>query len=136
MTNSVGSSLGITIKSEREVNLMRQSGVVTNNVKKLLREKIKTGMTTSDIDTIAENQIRSEGAIPAFKGLYGFPATVCASINEEIVHGIPGNRVLSDGDILSIDVGAIVEGYYSDSAFTIGDWFCQTKICRFNKGYI
>ena len=60
MTNSVGSSLGITIKSEREVNLMRQSGVVTNNVKKLLREKIKTGMTTSDIDTIAENQIRSE----------------------------------------------------------------------------
>ena len=120
MTNSVGSSLGITIKSEREVNLMRQSGVVTNNVKKLLREKIKTGMTTSDIDTIAENQIRSEGAIPAFKGLYGFPATVCASINEEIVHGIPGNRVLLDGDILSIDVGAIVEGYYSDSAFTIG----------------
>ena len=77
-------------------------------------------MTTSDIDVIAENQIRSEGAIPAFKGLYGFPATVCSSINEEIVHGIPGNRVLLDGDILSIDVGSIVEGYYSDSAFTMG----------------
>ena len=120
MTNSVGSSLGITIKSEREINLMRKSGVVTNNVKQLLRETIKSGMTTSDIDVIAENQIRSEGAIPAFKGLYGFPATVCSSINEEIVHGIPGNRVLLDGDILSIDVGSIVEGYYSDSAFTMG----------------
>jgi len=120
VTNSVGSSLGITIKSEREINLMRKSGVVTNNVKQLLRETIKSGMTTSDIDVIAENQIRSEGAIPAFKGLYGFPATVCSSINEEIVHGIPGNRVLLDGDILSIDVGSIVEGYYSDSAFTMG----------------
>ena len=73
MTNSVGSSLGITIKSEREINLMRKSGVVTNNVKQLLRETINSGMTTSDIDVIAENQIRSEGAIPAFKGLYGFP---------------------------------------------------------------
>ena len=77
MTNSVGSSLGITIKSEREIDFMRKSGIITNNVKRLLREKIKVGMTTSDIDSIAENQIRAEGAIPAFKGLYGFPATVC-----------------------------------------------------------
>ena len=111
---------GITLKSPREIELMRQAGHVVARAKAVMREAIRPGMTTRDLDELAEAEIRRLGAIPGFKGYMGFPATVCISINEEIVHGIPGDRVIQDGDMVSMDVGAIVEGFNGDSAFTVG----------------
>ena len=116
---------GITIKSDKEIELMRQAGRVVAQAKARVREAARPGVTTRELDRVAEDTIRGLGAVPSFKGYapYGmspFPATICASINEEIVHGIPGKRVLRAGDILSVDVGAIVEGFHGDSAFTIG----------------
>ncbi|MDA1188473.1 MAG: type I methionyl aminopeptidase [Chloroflexi bacterium] len=110
----------MTIKSPREMELMRQAGKVVAGAKAAVAQAIKPGITTRELDRIAEEEIRKQGAVPAFKGLYGFPATVCTSINEEIVHGIPGDRAVKNGDILSVDFGAIVGGFYADSAFTIG----------------
>lgn len=85
---------------------------------KLMEKETKPGVTTQQLDEIAEAFVRSEGAQPAFKGYYGYPATICASVNEEVVHGIPGKRVLKDGDIIGIDVGVILDGFYSDAART------------------
>ena len=110
---------GITIKSSREIGLMRQSASVLARSLETLIDAIKPGMTTKECDKIAERAIRNQGATPAFKGYRGFPASLCISVNDEIVHGIPSDRVLLDGDIVSIDLGAIVEGYYSDSALTL-----------------
>ena len=116
---------GITIKSNRELDHMRQAGKVVAEAKAHVLDALKPGVTTAELDEIAERVIRAHGAIPSFKGYAAggpipFPATICASINEEIVHGIPGSRVLKDGDIFSIDVGAIVNGFHGDSAFTAG----------------
>ncbi len=116
---------GITIKSEKELELMRRAGTVVAQAKALVRDAIRPGITTGELDKIAEDEIRRAGATPSFKGYMGagsipFSGTICASINHEIVHGIPGNTVLAEGDILSVDVGAIVEGLHGDSAFTIG----------------
>ena len=116
---------GITIKSRRELALMRQAGKVVAEAKAHVKEAVKPGITTGELDRIAEEVIRKMGAIPSFKGYAAggpipFPGTICASINEEIVHGIPGGRKLKEGDIFSIDVGAIVDGFPGDSAFTIG----------------
>lgn len=98
---------------------MREAGRVTARALRLVGESVRAGVTTLELDRIAEEVIRGAGALPAFKGYHGFPATICASINGEVVHGIPSaNRVLADGDILSVDVGAIVDGYYGDSAMT------------------
>jgi len=83
-----------------------------------MEKETKPGVTTQRLDEIAEAFVRSEGAQPAFKGYYGYPATICASVNEEVVHGIPGKRVLKDGDIIGIDVGVILDGFYSDAART------------------
>ena len=110
---------GITLKSKREIDLMRKSALILARSLETLIEVIKPGMTTKECDKIAELAIRSQGGKPAFKGYRGFPASLCISVNDEIVHGIPGDRILLDGDIVSIDLGAIVEGYYSDSALTI-----------------
>ena len=116
---------GVTIKSSKELELMRQAGKVVAQAKAKLREAICPGVTTGELDRIAEDEITRLGAIPSFKGYAPgnaapFPATICASLNEEIVHGIPGDRVLREGDILSIDIGAIVGGFHGDSAFTVG----------------
>ena len=110
---------GITIKSGREIDLMRRAGRVVATTKDLLAEALGAGTTTAELDRLAEDEIRRQGAVPSFKGYRGFPATICASFNEEIVHGIPSNRPLSEGDVISIDIGAIVEGFHSDSAFTV-----------------
>ena len=105
---------------------MRQSAKVLVEAKKRVAESITPGITTQKLDSIAEDVIRNLGAVPSFKGYTGgmsstgFPGTVCASINDEIVHGIPSNRKVNEGDILSIDIGAIVGGFHSDSAFTVG----------------
>jgi methionyl aminopeptidase len=111
---------GITIKSPDELDLMREAGRVVAEVKALIAAAIRPGVTTENLDAIAENAIRAAGATPSFKGYLGYPASICTSINEEIVHGIPSARVLNDGDLLSVDVGAIVDGLHADSAFSVG----------------
>lgn len=108
----------IILKSKREIEIMRKAGRVVAETHAFLKEIIKPGITTKELDTLAENFIRSKDAIPGFKGYGGFPGTICASVNEEVVHGIPGMRELKEGDIISIDVGSIVEGYYGDGAKT------------------
>jgi methionine aminopeptidase type I len=99
---------------------MRRAGLVVAEIHKAIRESIKPGMTTSALDTIAEAVIKRNGATSNFKGYHGFPATICVSINDEIVHGIPGDRVINDGDVVSVDCGAIVDGWHGDAAFSIG----------------
>ena len=111
---------GITIKSNNELDLMRAAGHVVAETKARLADAVEPGITTKQLDKIAEKEIRRHGATPSFKGYRGFPASICVSINEEIVHGIPGRRALREGDIVSVDVGAIVEGLHGDSAFTMG----------------
>lgn len=98
---------------------MREAGRVVALTKIKLQEAIRPGMTTAELDALAEREIRRLGATPSFKGLYGFPATLCVSLNEQIVHGIPSSRVIREGDLVSVDVGAIVGGFHSDSAFTV-----------------
>jgi methionyl aminopeptidase len=112
----------IQLKSAREVDLMAQGGRILGATVQHLRAVVKPGMSTGDLDAIAEEFIRShDGATPAFKGLYGFPGSICASVNHEIVHGIPSRkRVLKEGDIISIDVGVGYKGYFTDSATTVG----------------
>jgi len=114
----------IVLKSPREVGLMRRAGVILSDVVDHLRGFVQSGMSTLEIDEEVEEFIEARGATPAFKGYRGFPATVCISINDEIVHGIPSpHRRIKDGDIVGLDLGCIVEGYYADCAFTlaIGD---------------
>jgi methionyl aminopeptidase len=99
---------------------MRTAGLVVGRTLERLREAVKPGITTAELDAIAEESIRSAGATPSFKGYQGFPATICTSVNEEIVHGIPSaEKVLRDGDLISIDCGAIVDGWHGDSAVTV-----------------
>ena len=99
---------------------MRAAGRLVGQVLTALSAKVAPGVTTADLDAVAEGLILDAGAIPAFKGYHGYPATICASVNEEVIHGIPsGQRVLQDGDIISIDVGASLEGYFGDSAVTL-----------------
>lgn len=114
-----GKSEPIEIKSIDEIALMRQAGLVVAETLETLRTEISPGMTTSDLDAIARRCIRERGAKPSFLGYYGFPAVICTSVNEEVVHGIPGERVINAGDIVSIDCGAIVEGWHGDAAISI-----------------
>lgn len=110
----------IQYKSDREIALMREAGLVVGRTLEKLRAAVTPGMTTADLDAIAEDAIRGEGAVPSFKGYRGFPACICTSINSEIVHGIPSKTaVISAGDVISIDCGAIVEGYHGDAAVTV-----------------
>jgi len=113
----------IICKSERELSYMREAGKVVAEVLDQIAEMIKPGLTTAELDRMAEEYILSKGAKPAFKGLYGFPYTICASVNEQVVHGFPSLRTLQNGDIVSIDVGAEINGYFGDSArtFAVGD---------------
>jgi methionyl aminopeptidase len=108
----------IIIKSNKEIEYMREAGKIVAYAHEVVRDAIKPGVTTKELDELAEKEIRKHGAIPAFKGLYGFPASICASINEEVVHGIPGLKTLNDGDIISVDIGAIINGYNGDAAKT------------------
>ncbi|HLB09761.1 MAG TPA: type I methionyl aminopeptidase, partial [Gemmatimonadaceae bacterium] len=111
----------IALKSPREIEIMAEGGRILGATVSHLRAQAKAGVSTLDLDEMAETFIRShEGATPAFKGLYGFPGSVCTSINQEIVHGIPSRkRVLRDGDVLSLDIGVGYKGYFTDSATTV-----------------
>lgn len=108
----------IILKTDAQIEIIRRAGKIVAETLKMIEAEIKPGVKTSDLDSRAEEFIRSKDAIPAFKGYRGFPATACISINDEVVHGIPGNRELREGQIVSIDLGAIVDGYYGDSAAT------------------
>jgi methionyl aminopeptidase len=110
----------IVCRSAAELERMRAAGRLVGEVLTALTPRVAPGVTTAELDEIAEKMITDAGAIPAFKGYHGYPATICASINEEVIHGIPsGQRMLREGDILSIDVGASLEGYFGDSALTL-----------------
>jgi methionyl aminopeptidase len=109
----------ITIKSPREIEIMRRSGKITAKTLSMLMQTVRAGMTTADVDRLAEESIRSMGGIPTFIGYHGFTHSICLSVNDEVVHGIPGPRVLQDGDLLSLDLGTTFEGYVSDSAVTV-----------------
>ncbi len=111
---------GIEIKSNPEIEIMRQSGRIVATVLKEISQIVKPGMTTADLDAYAESRIREMGATPSFKGYYGFPGSICASINNEVVHGIPNKKkVIRNGDVLKVDTGAFYQGYHGDSCITI-----------------
>lgn len=108
----------IVLKSEREIQLMRQAGRLVALAHQVVQETLRPGVTTAEIDRRVEAFIRANNAIPSFKGYRGFPASTCISINEELVHGIPGPRRIEEGDIVSVDIGVIYRGYHGDSAWT------------------
>ena len=109
----------IILKSNREIDLMREAGRIVALALEKMRTSVKPGITTADLDRIAEEVITGNGARPLFKGYGGFPASICTSVNEEVVHGIPSLRLLNSGDIISIDIGAEKNGYCGDAAVTL-----------------
>lgn len=110
----------ITIKSKEELKIMREVGRMVALTREHLKNHIKVGVTTKELDKIADNYIRSLGGIPSFKGYNGFPGSICTSVNEVVVHGIPSNLKLKEGDIISIDIGIYYNGFHADSAWTYG----------------
>ncbi len=113
------SSRGIRIKSTNEVDILRKAGKILSSIVAPLQSSLTSGMSTKDIDLKAEELIRRHKVVSAFKGYRGFPGVTCISVNEGVVHGIPGPRIVKDGDIVSLDIGIIYEGYYSDTAVTV-----------------
>lgn len=113
----------IIIKNNNEIDLMRSAGKIVAETLSIVEEKVRPGITTAELDRIAEEFITKHGARPSFKGLYGFPASLCISVNEQVVHGIPGGYVLKDGDIISVDCGAYLNGFHGDAArtFAVGN---------------
>ena len=107
------------IKTPEQIDKMRVAGLVVGETLELLRSSVRAGITTLELDRIAEDHIRSRGASPSFKGYHGFTGSICVSVNDEVVHGIPGERVVEDGDVVSIDCGAIVDGWHGDAAITV-----------------
>ena len=115
---------GVEIKTPQQIDAMRRAGLVVGETLELLRGRVRAGVSTAELDAIAEDHIRSSGAVPSFQGYQGFPASICASVNDEVVHGIPGDRVLAEGDVISIDCGAIApddsgRGWHGDAAITV-----------------
>lgn len=111
--------MGIIIKSDKEIAIMRKAGKIVAEVLKIISEQVKPGMKTKELDIIAERELEKTGATSSFKGYRGFPANICVSVNDEIVHGIPGERTLYEGDIVSLDFGVIYEGFQGDAALTL-----------------
>lgn len=113
----------IPLKTEEEIEIQRQSSLLVGKTLAEVAKLIRPGITTKKLDQVAETFIRDHGAVPGFKGYGGFPATLCISVNDEVVHGIPGDRILKNGDIASVDCGTLMNGFYGDSAYTfpVGD---------------
>ena len=123
--------MSVTVKSKHEIELMREAGRILGTVLKELEKECKPGVTTYHINKIGDEMIKSYGCIPSFYGYQGYPASICVSVNEEIVHGIPSKaRVLKDGDIVSLDAGVIYKGYHSDAARTYGVGNISDKAAR------
>lgn len=120
----------IYIKTDAEVELLRASNMLVSKTLAEVAGHIRAGVTTLELDTIAETFIRDHGALPGFKGYAGFPNTLCTSVNDEVVHGIPSAYVLKDGDIISVDCGVILDGYYGDSAFTFAVGEVRPEVLR------
>lgn len=112
--------MGIIIKSPKEIEIMRQAGRIVAAVLDVLKRSIVPGMTTGELDAITARELSQRGASSSFKGYRGFPAHLCVSVNDELVHGIPGKRVLREGDIVSLDFGAYFHGFHGDAALTTG----------------
>ncbi|MFP3974886.1 MAG: type I methionyl aminopeptidase [Dehalococcoidia bacterium] len=112
--------MGIIVKSPREMEGMRKAGKITASILDVLRSEVRPGITTGMLDEIAVRELARHGAISSFKGYRGFPNSICASVNEQLVHGIPGERKLEEGDIISIDFASVYEGFHGDAAFTVG----------------
>lgn len=119
----------IALKSKSELDIMRQAGRIVALALETAQATIAPGLTTADLDRVVDQVIRDHGAAPSFKGLYGFPAAACISVNEEIVHGIPGRRALHEGDIVSVDAGALYKGFHADGAWTypVGEVSAETR---------
>lgn len=115
--------MSITIKNKNEIDKMRIAGEITGHALEVAEKNVRVGITTHDLDRIIEEYIRSRDAIPGFLNYRGYPASSCISINEEVIHGIPGNRRLKSGDVVSVDLGAVFDGYYGDAArtFVVGE---------------
>ena len=111
--------MSIIVKSEREIATMRQAGRIVASVLEVLKKELRVGMKTKELDGIAARELKGMGASPSFKGYRGFPANLCVSINDEIVHGIPGERIIKEGDIVSLDLGAIYNGFQGDAAISV-----------------
>jgi len=113
----------IVLKSKDDIEIMRRAGHVVGSTLDMVKRELRPGITTGELDKMIEEFIRSQGSIPAFKGYKGYPASACISINDEVVHGIPGKRVIHEGDIVSVDIGSIVDEFYGDSArtFAVGE---------------
>lgn len=111
--------MAISIRKPNEIQKLREANIIVAKTLNYLKENVKAGMTLKEVDTMGEEFILSHGARPSFKGLYGFPGSICTSVNEVIIHGIPTDRVLKDGDILGIDIGTELDGWYGDSAITM-----------------
>ena len=119
----------IILKTRREIEIMKKAGRLVAQSHELVRKNIKAGVTTKELDLLVEDFLRSQNAIPTFKGYNGFPFSICASVNEEVVHGFPSERKLQNGDIISVDIGATFEGYVGDSAktFIVGEADAEKK---------
>jgi methionyl aminopeptidase len=123
--------LDVQLKTPHQLGKMRSAGLVVAEALATMRAAVEPGISTADLDAIAEKVIRGAGAIPSFKGYHGFPASICASVNEQIVHGIPSHRqVLNEGDLISIDCGAILDGWHGDAAITVGVGDIKPELAR------
>ena len=120
----------IILKTPDEIAFMAQASRVVAETLQILQKAVRPGITTDELDRLAEDEIRSRGARPAFKGYRGYPKTLCASVNDQVVHGIPSKRVLKEGDIIGLDLGAIVDGFYGDSAVTVAVGQTTEQIAR------
>lgn len=118
----------IILKTPAEIEIMAEASRVVAEVLEIVRKEVRSGVSTDDLDRLAEKEIRARGATPAFKGYRNYPKTLCASVNEQVVHGIPSGRKLKDGDIIGLDLGAIVGGFYGDSAVTVAVGRVSEKI--------
>jgi methionyl aminopeptidase len=112
--------IGVIIKSSQEIAAMREAGRIVAAVIEALTKEVRPGITTRELDDVAVREFKKRGAVASFKGYRGFPASICTSVNEEVVHGIPGARALKAGDIISLDVGAMINGFHADAAVTLG----------------
>lgn len=112
--------MAISLKTDEQVQIMREAGLIVAQTHELIKSNLRVGVTTKELDKIAEDYIVSQGGVPSFKGYGGFPATLCISINNEIIHGIPSNRKILDGDVVSVDCGVVKNGFHGDAARTHG----------------